>query len=528
MLTNFPAELLDAIIAHLPADRHVNSLAQTSRHLYLAVNPSLYRRKPYALSWAAENGRITTAQLALNGCPDLDLDEAASNTGESILSLAAKNGHKHMVEWLLAKNIIHVNHRDEATGRTALIHAIGEGHIDIIKTLLAHPYIDVNLQATGFPYSPFGLAVEIGNEHVVKLLLQVPNIEVDVRDGAGNTPLMHAADAGAVSIVKLLLDTGKVEDGSDDFENIPPAAWLAALTFSRYGKPEQLEVLKLLLDDPNARPDYRGDNGDTFLIWTARTGLLDVVKIIIKSGKFDIGAANHAGATAFSCAAGSSLQVMKCLYQTGEIDINKPETGFSPIRVAIRSNYRWSVEWLLSLDGLDVEARDRSGYTLLEHAVCNDLPDMVDALLTSPKIDPNTKNKHGETPLHRAAIQGNDKLVKRLVDSPKVDVNAGDKRGRTAISWAVEMGFNAVTMAILTSGRADILKADLDGVTPLALAKRNRSSVCVQLMWNSGLLDFKLEQDGSTEARRPLDHRAQEYIDKYLTEDRLQWAGQDD
>jgi ankyrin repeat protein len=528
MLANLPAELLDAIVAHLPADRDINALARTSRQFHLAINPILYHDKPYALSWASGNGRIPTAQLALDGCPNLNLDQTCSSIGESVLSLAAKAGHEHMVEWLLHKKLIDVNSRDEVTGRTALLHAIGAGHSGVIASLLARPGIDVNLQGTGCLYSPLTLAVEMGNEQVVRQLLQAPLIDVDARDGSGKTPLMCAAEYGPVSIVKLLLDTGNVKDGSDQTSFVVPALWLAAEAVVDYGKREQLEIVRLLLDQPGLNAEYRGENGDTFLIWAARHGQLDIVKLVLECGRFDVAAVNNAGKSAFSNAAGVSLQVMQCLYQTGLIDVNKPDAvpGGSPMWVAVRANYRWSLEWLLSRDGVDVGTRDGSGYTLLEYAVSNDLPDMVDALLASPKVDPNTKNKHGETPLHRATIQGNDKLVKTLVDSDKVDVNAGDKRDRTAMSWAVEMGFNAVAKALLTSGRADVLKADVNGVTPLALAKRNRSAVCIQLMWNSGQLDYKLERDGLSDSPRPLDHQAQEYIDTYLTDARLRWPSQ--
>jgi ankyrin repeat protein len=360
---------------------------------------------------------------------------------------------------------------------------------------------------------------------MMKLLMQTSAIDLDARDASDRTPLMYAAESGHISIVKLLLDTGRVKDGSDQASYVPPAAWSAAESIVFYGYRDQIEVLKMLLNEPSLNANYRSENGETLLIWAARQGQLEIVELILECGKYDITAVNHAGRSAFSSAAGTSLLVMQCLYRTGQVDINQPDTipGCSPVWVAVEANYRWSLEWLLSHDDVDVTRRDRSGYTLLEYAVTNDLPDMMSALLASPKVDPNTRNKHGETPLHRAAIQGNDKLVKRLVDSEKVDVNAGDKRGRTPVSWAVEMGANAVLKALLSSGRADIRVADLNGVTPLALAKRNRSSVCVQLMWNSGQLDCRLEYDGETEPRRPVDFQAQEYIDTYLTDARLDW-----
>ena len=59
-------------------------------------------------------------------------------------------------------------------------------------------------------------AVEKGHKAVVKLLLNTGKVEADSKDGDGRTPLSWAAGNGHEAVVKLLLDIGKVEADSKD------------------------------------------------------------------------------------------------------------------------------------------------------------------------------------------------------------------------------------------------------------------------------------------------------------------------
>lgn len=80
---------------------------------------------------------------------------------------------------------------------------------------------------------------------------------------------------------------------------------------------------------------------------------------------------------------------MQCLYDTGSFE--KPAN--TPIWLAVRENYLWSVQWLLAMAHLDVSARDDQGHTLFEWVVPDGEPEMVDCPSSSPKIDSNTKKK---------------------------------------------------------------------------------------------------------------------------------------
>jgi ankyrin repeat protein len=51
---------------------------------------------------------------------------------------------------------------------------------------------------------------------VVKLLLDTGKVDVDSKDSDGRTPVSWAAEHGHEAVVKLLLDTGKVDVDSKD------------------------------------------------------------------------------------------------------------------------------------------------------------------------------------------------------------------------------------------------------------------------------------------------------------------------
>jgi len=51
---------------------------------------------------------------------------------------------------------------------------------------------------------------------VIKLLLDTDKVEADSKDWGGRTPLLWAAAGGHKEVVKLLLDTDKVKADSED------------------------------------------------------------------------------------------------------------------------------------------------------------------------------------------------------------------------------------------------------------------------------------------------------------------------
>ncbi len=134
---------------------------------------------------AAREGQLETVQILAAAGADLDKKTPA---GESAMMLAAIQGHKAVVEFLISKEA-QVNH----PGWTPLIYAATSGQDEIIKLLIEnHAYIDST--------SPNGstslmMAVRGGHASTVKLLV-AEDADVSVKNEAGESALTWAEKSG--------------------------------------------------------------------------------------------------------------------------------------------------------------------------------------------------------------------------------------------------------------------------------------------------------------------------------------------
>jgi hypothetical protein len=127
----------------------------------------------------------------------------------------------------------------------------------------------------------------------------------------------------------------------------------------------------------------------------------------------------------------------------------------------------------------DVQAKDRSGNTLLHIAAKNGHADAVESLLDAG-ADIRAKNKLGYTALHEAAWHGQDAVVQALLNA-NADINAEDKFGTTALHNAAWQGHANAVQNLLNAG-ADARAKDAVGTTPLALAKWQGHKEIIRLL----------------------------------------------
>lgn len=98
----------------------------------------------------------------------------------------------------------------------------------------------------------------------------------------------------------------------------------------------------------------------------------------------------------------------------------------TPLMLAIMRGKDDIVNFLLTLNMLDVNVQDLFERTALAIAVrCNRNP-AVKMLLQHPKIDVNCQDKDNKTPLYEAVRQGNIGILEMLISHPKLDPSKGD------------------------------------------------------------------------------------------------------
>ena len=243
--------------------------------------------------------------------PDIAPVKTVLNPREDELFARCESGNVRRLKQLLRYGKIDINMGSEYG--TLLCLASYNGHAGIIRELLSMPGIDVNL-AHDNGMTPLYFAAQGGHAEAVRLLLDVRGINVNSAAHTGATPLYVAAQNGRVGVVKLLLAAHGIK--------VNLAQMTGAVPLCIAAQEGQEEVVKLLLDAPNVRIDACKTGGATPLMVAAGYGFFWIVEQLIKRGA-DVNPALDSGTTALSVAARSGhVEVVRVLLQAPAIEIN--------------------------------------------------------------------------------------------------------------------------------------------------------------------------------------------------------------
>ncbi|KAJ2988192.1 hypothetical protein NUW58_g4110 [Xylaria curta] len=471
------------------------------------------------LSYAAANGHKDVVQLLLaTGGVDVNCTDSYGGTP---LSYAAANGHKDVVQLLLATSGVDVNCKD-SYGGTPLLWAVKNGHETVIELLLAQTGIDTDCQAT-YPLNhrtPLSFAAGNGHEAVVKLLLATGRVDINSRAGPqrqndpaalmyaergykpdGLTPLMYAARAGHEAVVKLLLARDDIDPETTSIEQ----GW-TSLSFAAVGGHEK--VVKLLLAYPNVdlnsnatTKNHFSDilNINTPLYLAAKNGHEAVVRLLLATYGVDVNFKDSYGRTALLAATESGHEtVVRLLLATNRADVNSADLkGQTALLFASKNGQETVVRLLLATDGIDVNFTNLKGETALLLASGNGHEAVVRLLIATDGIDVNFTNLEGETALSWASVYGQEAAVRLLLATDRVDVNYKDSDGRTALSAATRNGHSTVVELILAKEDIDLHFSDRYGRTLILWAAQNGHDAVVKLLLSRGRadLDSKHESD---------------------------------
>jgi ankyrin repeat protein len=184
-------------------------------------------------------------------------------------------------------------------------------------------------------------AAKGGHEAIVKLLLDTSKIDIDSKDKAGRTPLLWAAAGGHETIVDLLLKTGEVDVDWRDKAGRTPASWAAAGGYEA--------VIKLLLGTGKVDVKSEDTAGQTLLLWAAAGGHEIIVRLLLDTGNVDFESKDKSGRTLLSwAAAGGHEVIVKMLLKTGKVNIgSKDKAGWTPASWAAAGRHKAIVKLLL-------------------------------------------------------------------------------------------------------------------------------------------------------------------------------------
>ncbi|KAF8423324.1 hypothetical protein EV426DRAFT_603088 [Tirmania nivea] len=129
-----------------------------------------------------------------------------NGAGQSLLSIAAGNGHECLAQWILSQCQVDYNHQCDLLKRTPLARAAAGCHASVITLLLTQHGLNPNLTDLS-RRTALHHAVDFADEEIVELLLSRGDVNPNLRDGlgAGETPLMIAIHGQKMEMVRLLL-----------------------------------------------------------------------------------------------------------------------------------------------------------------------------------------------------------------------------------------------------------------------------------------------------------------------------------
>ncbi|KAK8851752.1 ankyrin repeat-containing domain protein [Apiospora arundinis] len=501
-----------------------------------------------ALLYAAAGGHETTVQLLLEQGADIDskndqnmspltraiqeghslvvkllLSEGAEPDSNGYnqrtpLSFAAEGGHEEIAKLLFATRRIDVNSRD-IFGQSPFWWAVRYEHVMLVRLFMDEGSVDVNVKDIQHQASPLWWSARQGLAAVVSLLLTDNGLEVESKDYNYRTPFSVAAENGRDSVIRLLLNSGKVKTGYQD-----RLYSRTALSYAAGGGHDT--TVKLLLAFGTADLNTVDYLGRTPLSIAAANGHHSVVELLLAVGGIIPDHADKYRGTPLMRASENGHSTIVHLLLQRDVKINATDTlnGRTPLMWAVENEHEEVCSLLLATKLTLLELKDKTGHTALSLAAWNGCGATAQLLINSG-ASLQSRDNHKRVPLSWASENGHETVARLLVEAG-ADVASQDDKFRTPLSWASENGHEAVARLLVEAG-ADVASQDDKFRTPLSWASENGHETVARLLVEAGA-DVASQDD---KFRTPLSWASEnghEAVARLLVEAGADVASQDD
>ena len=334
----------------------------------------------------------------------------------------------------------------------------------------------------------------------------------------GSTSELHeamrlAARKGSLGVVRLLIDRGAPVDPPEAL--YPPHLYfiegeLATTPLLAAAQASQVEVIRLLLEQ-GANPNLSSIPGK--MEWTALhlavTASLEAVKLLLLHGA-DINSQGPLGTPLHLASEDSSIEVVKALLDNGAAIDAYDKCKETPLHIATKAGRSDIVAYLLRA-GTNPNSPNEIFKTPLHIASQNGDIDTVKALLENgASIDANDNDR--STPLQLAAQYGRTDVLVYLLHEG-ANQNAQDMHGWTPLSLAAHAGeMKAITTLLEHGTMVNINAQTNEGMTSLGMATYNNHTEIARLLMDRGA-DINLQgDDGETALRMALARSGDEFV----------------
>ncbi|KAJ3536445.1 hypothetical protein NM208_g6710 [Fusarium decemcellulare] len=250
-----------------------------------------------------------------------------------------------------------------------------------------------------------------------------------------------------------------------------------------------------LLLDAGHFADARDGNGRSPLHWAAKTGHINVIKVLLDTEVVDINSKDNLGRTPLFLAIYHECpEAVKALLDRPLVQVDVLDNGgTSPLIEACRRGQLDIAQSLLH-QGANPNAPDRVGRTPLYWAALRGYVEIVEKLLSVPGIKLDTKDKVGQTPFLAAATAGHPTVLRLLANTKRIELNPRDEQGCTPLTKAAWFGRLPEVELLLSIDGIDREPVDDWGFTPLLIALRRGHDDVVRVLTPAGGLDSKTQK----------------------------------
>ncbi|KAF3074953.1 Ankyrin-3 [Trichoderma lentiforme] len=394
------------------------------------------------------------------------LGEYRDQNGQRALHIAARKGHRHIVEVLLSSSV-EVDPVDDSYN-TPLVLAAQSGEAAIVRLLLKN---DADTHAK----MPYGRTI-------LSCIVQHANDSV-----------RHA------EAVDALLEMTDINPNDTDEFNPAAIHWAA-----RLGK---LEITKTLLKHHTVNPNIQDVLGWSALHYTANfaTRPTKIAQLLIEAGADPLAPECNKWLAIHLASKRGCIQLLELLWKYNPESLeSKTDKGYTVLHFGVESAA--SVEWLIN-HGADKDVRDIAGYTPLMKAAMRGLKKTASVLLKHG-CNAEYVTEDGRSALHLSAESGNIGTGRELLKNRMHILSTKDKTNMSAIHHAIRSRQGAFTKMLLDDfySQVDnsILMGDLcavmteDGETPLISAVRTDQSDIIRQLLQLGVETQHRDKRGLT------------------------------
>jgi ankyrin repeat protein len=359
----------------------------------------------------------------------------------------------------------------DSSNLVPLHHALCKLKPDIAKLLIDN-MDDVNIRVSG--KTSLMLAAVYGNADIMQLMLVHPSVDIFATDQHGQTALHHAAAAGKVVSVKLLIAAMKKLDKSLDLNTFGSTTGFnplqMAVAHARY------EVIEYLLSENTLGMDVNirdPNSGNTSLCVSAGTGCLEVVKVLLQYNP-DVEASNNIGWKAVHSAASSSDPVpILNEFIAHNVNINAKSTPdlITPLQIVVVRRQLEATKVLLD-NGADINEENAHHQTALTLALQQQQHDII-ALLINRGADLRFRTIN-QTAIHIAVTNGDARSVQLILDKDKDLMYDTTPVGANAMHLAIARGSTEILNVLLDNGMN--VEGNKDGDTGLQVTSLHIAS----------------------------------------------------